>query len=123
MTSRSDVIDELQVKFKTLDETLWENRAKWPHIEKWAAQFKSAPDATDDEQVQMLFLASHFMYFGLREIRALLRSLFRDLYQYNVVARIRNLRNHTRDRHLIASELQQPFTHTISWHRKSFRKR
>jgi hypothetical protein len=103
MTSHSDIIDELQTKFKALDETLWENRAKWPHIEKWLSQFASTQVLNDDEQIQMLFLASHFMYFGIREIRALLRSLFRDLYQYKIVEQIRHRLNHTKNRQLITT--------------------
>jgi hypothetical protein len=112
MTTHSDIIDKLQTKFKALDEALWESRAKWPHIEKWLAQFAPASDLADDEQIQMLFLASHFMYFGIREIRALLRSLFRDLYQYKIVEQIRRDQNHTKDRQLITTEFRNALAKT-----------
>jgi hypothetical protein len=61
--TRAAIIEELQAKLKALDETLWESRAQWPHVEKWMAQFRSAQEPESDEQLQILFLASHFMYF------------------------------------------------------------
>ncbi|RQH12742.1 hypothetical protein [Bradyrhizobium sp. RP6] len=103
MPPDSEQIDKLQAKLKALDETLWDGRAKWDHVERWLAQFNSTEDKRDDAYLQMLFLASNFMYFGVREIRALLRSLFRDLYQYKVVEKIRAANNHTLDRTLINS--------------------
>jgi hypothetical protein len=97
----SDDIDEMQAKLKALDETLWEGRAKWDHVERWLAQFDGAEDIADEAYLQMLFLASNFMYFGVREIRTLLRSLFRDLYQYKIVDKIRRDNNDTLDLSLI----------------------
>jgi hypothetical protein len=70
------------------------------------AQFASNVNVDDDEQLQMLFLASHFMYFGLKQIRALLRSLFRDLYHYKVVEHIRRKNADTRDRQFIDREFR-----------------
>src|SRR5258708_650499 len=110
--TQQEILDELQVKFKTLDETLWERRASWPHMEKWYSQFASSGNIADDEQVQMLFLASHFMYFGVREIRALLRSLFRDLYQYKAVEEIRKSHNDTLDRNLIRTDFRRMLAKT-----------
>jgi hypothetical protein len=112
MSDRSDILDELQTKFKALDETLWEHRANWPHIEKWLEQFSAGSDLGGDEQIQMLFLASHFMYFGIKEIRALLRSLFRDLYHYKVVEKIRRVNVNTKDRSLITREFQNELRKT-----------
>src|ERR1700680_4955054 len=110
--TRATLIEELQRKLKALDETLWEHRAQWPYVEKWMAQFQSAANVEDDEQLQMLFLASHFMYFGILQIRALLRSLFRDLYQYKVVEQIRRANSDTRDRQLIDREFKKALAST-----------
>jgi hypothetical protein len=112
MVSRDDIFDDLQTKLKTLDETLWERKANWPHVEKWLSQFASAARLEDNEQIQMLFLASHFMYFGVREIRALLRSLFRDLYQYKTVERIRRRCKDTRDRAILLTEFRKTLSKT-----------
>jgi hypothetical protein len=112
MPRRDDIFDDLQAKLKTLDETLWERRANWPHVQKWLSQFASAARLEDDEQIQMFFLASHFMYFGVREIRALLRSLFRDLYQYKAVEQIRRRSKDTKDRDVILSEFRKTLART-----------
>lgn len=105
--TRATLIEELQTKLKALDETLWESRAQWRHVEKWMGQFQLAANVEDDEQLQMLFLVSHFMYFGVLQIRALLRSLFRDLYQYKVVEQIRRGNGDTRDRQFIDQEFRK----------------
>jgi hypothetical protein len=110
--TRTALIDELQVKLKALDETLWERRAQWPHVEKWMGQFKKDANPENDEQLQMLFLASHFMYFGVLQVRALLRSLFRDLYQYKAVAQIRRSNGDTRDRDFIDREFRKVLSET-----------
>lgn len=105
--TRQEHFDDLQAKLKALDDTLWEGRAQWPHVQKWLDQFEQSTTLHDDEQLQMLFLASHFMYFGLQQIRALLRSLFRDLYQYNVVEQIRRNNGDTRDRKFIDEQFRK----------------
>jgi hypothetical protein len=107
MPMRDDIVDELQAKMKALNETLWEDRAKWPHVEKWLHQFSTATDLADDEQIQMLFLATHFMYFGIREVRALLRSLFRDVYQYKLIEEIRKNNGDSLDRNFINDEFKR----------------
>lgn len=104
MSSRAEIIDRLQAKLKALNETLWERKAEWPQVEMWLSQFDESPDLDKDEQIQMLFLASHFMYFGVREIRALLRALFRDIFKYKVIAEIRTKNGKTRDKGFISSE-------------------
>lgn len=104
--TRQGHLDDLQAKFKALDDTLWEGRAQWPHVQKWLDQFRQSDELQDDEQIQMLYLASHFMYFGLQQIRALLRALFRDLYQYNIVEEIRRSNGDTRDRSFIDEQFR-----------------
>jgi hypothetical protein len=107
MIRRDKIVDVLQAKLKDLNDTLWEDRARWPHIEKWLNQFSANKNIAEDEQLQMLFLATHFMYFGIREIRTLLRSLFRDIYQYKIIEEIRRKNGDTVDRQLIANEFEK----------------
>ena len=86
-----DVItDELQSKIKTLHGSIWERRADWPQVLDWLSQFDENDDAVFDEQLQALRLLSSFMYFGLNEIRALLRSLFRDTFRPQVAKEVRS---------------------------------
>lgn len=94
---KSQVISTLQEKIKRLHETIWEQRAAWPVIERWLGQFPQHADLEEDGQVQALFLLSHFMYFGVPEIRELLRALFRDLVRYPMIQEIRRDNKNTRD--------------------------
>lgn len=82
------IADALQEKIKVLHDSIWERRADWPRVTIWLEQFQDAR-STPDERLQALYLLSNFMYFGTSEIRALLRSLFRDIYRPSVIAEIR----------------------------------
>jgi hypothetical protein len=104
---KTELVEDLRAKFKALQEAIWEGRAQWPQVQKWMGQFRESTDLQADEQVQMLFLASHFMYFGMPQIRALLRSLFRDLYQYKIIEHVRRSNSDTRDRQFIDDQFRQ----------------
>lgn len=80
--------DALKEKIKVLHDSIWERRADWPLVSNWLDQFKDAETSADD-RVQALYLLSNFMYFGTNEIRALLRSLYRDVFRPAVIAEIR----------------------------------
>ena len=78
--------DELLAKIKTLNETIWDRRAPEPHINDWLANFSAPANGTEDERtLHALYLLSQFMYFGSRQMRELMRVLFRDLYRYPIV--------------------------------------
>lgn len=84
------IADELQAKIKTLHGSIWERRADWPQVLDWLDQFDENDDPASDEQLQALRLLSNFMYFGVNEIRALLRSLFRDTFRPQVAKEVRS---------------------------------
>jgi hypothetical protein len=83
------VFDLLQTKIQTLHASIWERRADWPLVVRWLEQFSGHDDVVQDEQVQALYLLSNFLYFGTGEIRALLRSLYRDVYRPRLASSIR----------------------------------
>lgn len=91
---------QLLNKIKVLNETTWENRAGNSQINSWLSNFK------EDEKIQALFLLSRFMYFGSIQMRNLLRSLYRDLFKYRIIERIRRSNNDTRDLNFINSEFK-----------------
>ena len=74
----------LHNKIKVLNETTWESKIKKPKIEKWLNNF-----TTEKEKTHALFLLSNFMYFGNIQIKQLLISLYRDLYKYPIIEKIR----------------------------------
>ncbi len=102
---RDEHIERLQKKIKNLDETVWERRCDWPTVTEWLKQFSPKANLVD-EQLQALFLLSNFLYFGMREIRELLKSLFRDLYRYRIVSAIRRSNGDTLDRRFIEKKFQ-----------------
>ncbi len=73
-------IEELKKRILILNEQVWEGRISWPKIEEWLANFTGLVADTKTEQLHALYWLSQFMYFGGREIRVLLQSVYRDLY-------------------------------------------
>ncbi|WP_345954773.1 hypothetical protein [Mucilaginibacter sp. PAMB04168] len=93
--------DELHGKIKVLNETTWESKAKKAAIDKWMENFQ-----TDQERTHALFLLSNFMYFGSIQIKQLLISLYRDLYKYPIIKKIRQSNQNTVDLEFIKSEFK-----------------
>lgn len=84
--------EELYDKLKVLNETVWENQAERLSINAWLRNFKN-----EKERIQALFLLSQFLFFGSRQIRELLRALYRDLYKYPKIETVRKRDNDTTD--------------------------
>jgi hypothetical protein len=102
-----DLRDRLTSKIKVLSETIWEHRAKRQEVDDWLANF---PDGR--EQLHALWLLSQFMYFADVEMRELLRSLFRDLVKYPIVAAVRGANNDTTDDGFLAGEFVRELERT-----------
>lgn len=96
--------DELTAKIKVLNERIWEDRARKPVIDAWLSNFTGKSTTEDAERMHALHILAHFMYFGSRETRALLRALFKDAYRYPILESIRKANNDTLDRSLIAAQ-------------------
>ncbi|MGJ1508191.1 phosphoribosyltransferase-like protein [Sphingobacterium siyangense] len=106
------VYDRLKYKIHAYYQTIW--REKWvedtDQIEEWLANFKDyqeGSDSNDKEKLNMLFLLSKFMYFGNKELRQLLISLYRDLFKYPIVSKIRKENNNSTDVKFLADEYSQ----------------
>ena len=90
--------NDLLTKIKAFNDTIWENKAKESQIYAWLANFESPANGTEDERkLHALYLLSQFMYFGVRQIRELMRVLYRDLYKYPLVQQIRENNGDTTD--------------------------
>lgn len=106
------LIDGFRTQVKRLLESVWERRADLKDVDDWLAQFAYDPVATKSERLQAFFLLSQFMYFGSFEVRALLKSLYRDHFRYPMVARIRRANGDTTDRDLIQSSYDAELAQT-----------
>ena len=98
--------EQLETKIKLLNDTTWEWRATKRVVHDWLNQFQEGMDLNNDEQVHALFLLSNFLYFGQPEIRALLRSLYRDLIRSPVLQQIRRENGDTLDINRICSDFE-----------------
>ena len=99
---------ELWSKIKALNDHLWENHATKPAVDSWLDNFKGRIGRVGKERFHALFLLSNFMYFGMRQIRELLRSMYRDRFRCAVVTDLSR-------RHAQASamQLEKSFNHEL----------
>ena len=103
-TDKDTLRESLEDKIKLLNEAIWENRVDDVVVREWMAQFETATEIENDEQMQALFLLSHFLYFGQPELRYLLKSLYRDLIRSPTLQEIRQANCDTLDYNLIEQE-------------------
>lgn len=92
---------ESGLQIKTLNETLWDNKAQMPRIDAWLNNFK---DETEKEYA--LFLLSKLMYFNDSNIRRLLQILYKDLFRYPIIEDIRKKNNNTLNEQLIENSFK-----------------
>lgn len=101
--------DKLKNKIHAYYQTIW--REKWnsniDQAEDWLQNFHDVnSELMERERINMLFLLSKFMYFGSNELRQLLISLYRDLFKYPIVSKIRSMHGDTMDLGYLNSEFK-----------------
>lgn len=99
--------EKLYKKIQTLNDILWDNRALKPSIEEWLKNFEEG-----EEREEALFLLSKCMYFGHSNIRAILRSLYRDKFRATVIQEIRADLGGTMDGTIIEEEYKKRLSRT-----------
>lgn len=99
--------DKLVNKIKILNESIWEGKAGQTAVNNWLDNFE------EDDQLKSLFLLSNFMYFGSRQMRALMSSLYRDLYRTPIIHQIRKDNGNTLDKNTIEREFINTLKDTI----------
>lgn len=109
----NDTFRSLRSRITVLNSRSWEHKLNWSDVQRWLENFdgRSGQDA-EVEQLHALFLLSQFMYFGSREVRVLLRSLYYELILVPFVQRARAKLSNTRDVALISPELNRQLSHT-----------
>lgn len=85
----ADTEEQLFDKIMVLNEHLWESRVPKVRIERWLSNFDGRVAPQNIERIHALFWLSQFMYFGSREIRVLIRSMYRDLYLRPLIQDVR----------------------------------
>lgn len=95
--------DSTIARILVLSKDIWENHISKPDIDQWLENFDGSALAVEAEHLNALHLLSHFNYFGAREIRELLRAVFRDLFRYPLIQSIRTTHGGLRDAVIIDS--------------------
>lgn len=94
--------DALLNKIMAYYRTIWMDRRQEGIHNAWLSNFKPGDPTNEElEKLNALFLLSKFMYFGNLEMRELLKSLFRDLFKYPIVAAYRRNNRDTHETPLI----------------------
>jgi hypothetical protein len=99
--------DRLLNKITTYYATIWQDRRQDGIHEEWLNNFKDCSIDGGKERLHALFLLSKFMYFGNKELRELLRCVYRDLFKYPIVAQIRENNGDTKDIKFLDEEFQK----------------
>jgi hypothetical protein len=107
-----DLTEHLISKLKTLDETIWEQQVSHPQIEAWLDNFAPDRPGVTSERLHCLYLLGQFMYFGDRQIRELLKAIFRDLYKYPLIEEIRRANGDTLDLAFIKARFDEELQKT-----------
>lgn len=92
-----ELTEQLYSKLKSLSESIWEGKVIRPRIEEWLSNFEEDQQGSPSERLHALYLLRQFMYFGNRQIRELIKALYRDLYKYPIVEQIRRNNGNTSD--------------------------
>lgn len=98
---------DCEKQIEVLNATLWENRALKPQIEEWLSNFTADLDKT-----YALYLLSRLMYFNSSNMRNLLKALYRDLYRYPIIEKIRRENENTLDENIIETEFKKMLSKT-----------
>lgn len=107
-----DFKEMLEMKIMNLSQNLWEHRISEINLNEWLNNFVSDEKIADCEQTHALFLLSNFMYFGVREIRELLKSIYRDKFFNPLIQDIRRKHNNTKEIKDIQSEISSELAST-----------
>lgn len=102
MENRIPLKEALTMKVIAYYTDIWKD-IRDTDFQKWLDNFN------DDEleRLNALYLLSKFTYFGNLEIRAMLKSVFRDLYKYPIIEQIRLDKNDTTDEELIRNKFNE----------------
>lgn len=97
----TEIEDKYYRKLKLFNESIWENRVPDGRIRRWLGNF------SQDQRIGALYLLTQFVYFSKHQIDVLLTTLYRDLFMYNRISRIREQNEHTLDERIIFEEYKK----------------
>ncbi|WP_051165269.1 phosphoribosyltransferase-like protein [Methyloversatilis universalis] len=103
---------EIERSLRTLVDHAWDREVTWGQIQAWAQNFNGATASEDDEQRHGLIALTRFLYFGKRQVREMLKSLYRDHFEAPLIQRIRKNFDNTRDTAILRRQYEQELAAT-----------
>lgn len=105
--------EELIERILVLSDYAWERRIDKPAIDRWLENFDGRSGAeVEVERLHALYLLSQLLFFGIREMRVLLRSLYRDLFLIPLIQEAREQNSGTRDINVLSNSLSDAINST-----------
>jgi len=101
-------IEELEETIQTLNSTVWEDQAQKEKLSAWLSNFNEPNYGNLNEQkLHAMYLLSQFMYFGIREIRELMRHLYQESFKYPLIRHIRKTNGNIKDLDFLYQEYEE----------------
>ena len=108
-----DFWSECMKKIRILSEFAWERKCQAPEVERWLECFDGRSGFDRGiERIHVLHLLSNFLFFGHDQICELLRAMYRDVFQYRVVEKIRRRNHDSTDSDFIRRRFRQELSAT-----------
>ncbi|WP_314138537.1 hypothetical protein [uncultured Plantibacter sp.] len=104
----------IRKRIRLLSDALWEGNGSVQDVNLWLENFTGKSDeyTAEVERLHAAHLLSHFTYFGLREVRELLKALYRDLFRYEVIQEIREQADGSADPALLRAGFEAALSQT-----------
>lgn len=98
VSDAAECYDEMIARILVLSDYAWERRIDKPAIDRWLDNFDGQSGIDPEtEKLHALYLLSQLLFFGVREMRVLLRALYRDLFLIPLIQENRAQNSGTRD--------------------------
>jgi hypothetical protein len=104
--------EDLKDKIKVMSQTIWEGKANGPQIDTWLSNFTGQVIDIATERRHALYWLSRYMYYGVREVEALLRAIYLDLFRYPLIEAARKKNGDTRDQILLSRLFNEELSRT-----------
>lgn len=107
-----DLYQKLKDRVFSLNESVWERRLPDKLLEQWLDNFDGRVASVKEERLCALYIVSHFMFFGSKEIRVLLRAMYRDLTLVPIMRSVRDALGDMATWDLMAEEVRRGLNST-----------
>lgn len=98
VSDAAECYDEMIDRILVLSDYAWERRIDKPAIDRWLENFNGRSGIEPyTEKLHALYLLSQLLFFGVREMRVLLKALYRDLFLIPLIQENRAQNGGTRD--------------------------